>query len=246
MIRTLRETANTWHLLLKGVEIVKEHRDNLRNQKERRYQDIYSLNSILILNSAAAVEGCISGLLIKHVSNGQNYKYANQKTDIELRRILDDLIEQVHRGQWKELSKKSKLIIDVNPATIDSTNWEAIGYLFNFRNILAHGGLITKGTDLISDSDLISEITNEERRELHNREDLFKFLKKKELIDPNEQNHIMKWDLLNTNVTDFFMATGQEYMKKYYELYFQKYPDSYWIKRDLEIIREMTDRQQKL
>lgn len=240
MIRTLKETANTWHLLLKGVAIVKEHRDILRDQKETPYQDIYSLNSILILNSAAAVEGCISGLLIKHVSNGHNYKYA--KTDIELRRILDDLIEQVHRGQWKELSKKSKLILDVNPATIDSTNWEAVGYLFNFRNILAHGGLIAKRIDLISDSDLITEFTNEERRELHNREDLFKFLKKKQLIDPNEQNHIMKWDFLNTNVTDFFMTTAQEYMKKFYEFYFQQYPDNYWIKRDLEIIREMTNR----
>ena len=135
MIRTLRQTANTWHLLLRALQILKEHRDSLKTDPERRFQDIYSLNSILILNMAAAVEGSIAGLLIKHISYGQHYKNANHKTDLPLRRILDDLIEQIHRGQWKELTKKTKLIADIDLPKIDVENWEAIKYLFDFRNI---------------------------------------------------------------------------------------------------------------
>lgn len=242
MIRTLRQTANTWHLLLKALQIIKEHRDTLMTDPERLYQDIYSINSILILDIAATVEGSIAGLLVNHISNGQHYKEANKKTDLPLRKILDDLIDQVHRGQWKDLAKKTKLIVDIELPKIDEDIWESIKYMFDFRNILAHGGIIITGIDLISNVEVAAEIKEEERRELHNRRDLFTFLKKKQLIDENDINHILKWDFLNSNIADFFVSKGQQFMKAFYINYVDKYPNNRFAKRDLEIITEMTDR----
>jgi hypothetical protein len=79
MIRTYRESAQTWYLLSLSIEILLETRERIP-QEERKFQYTNALNSSLIINSAAMIEGAISSLLINHISNSDNYKTANKKT----------------------------------------------------------------------------------------------------------------------------------------------------------------------
>lgn len=240
MIRIYRENAQTWYLLSRGLKILKETREKVKVEDGRIDQDIYSLNSFIILNSAATVEGAITSLIINHVTRGSHYKTANRDSDHELREILNDLINQVHKAQWKDLIEKAQLISGLNLKEVFQKDWEAIRFLFDFRNILAHGGIIVKGIDLISDNNLIEELKEETRREIHNRKPLFDFLKKKLLIDKEEKNHLLKWQFLNSDVADFFLNNAERFLFEVYEFYSNKFPERTYVEHDLKIIKNIS------
>lgn len=240
MIRTYRENAQTWYLLARGLKILKETREKVKVEEGRIDQDVYSLNSFIVLSSAATVEGAIKSLLINHVTRGSHYKAANRESDHELREILDDLINQVHKAQWKDLNEKAQLISGINLKAVFQNDWEAISFLFDFRNILAHGGVIVKGTDLISDTSLIEELKEETRVEMHNRKRLFDFLKKTKLIDKDEKNYLLKWQFLNSDVADFFLDNAERFLFEVYEFYSKKFPERTYVEHDLKVIKKIS------
>lgn len=242
MIRTYRETAHTWYLIARGLDIIKDTRNTLKTNQENN-QDINGLNSIIILSSASTVEGAISSLLINHISKGSRYKTANRNSDLELKNILEDLIKQIDKASWNELVLKTLMITGIDlKKDINFKEWESISNLFDFRNILAHGGSILKGADMISSATQVNEIKEEVRKDTHSRAGLFKFLIKKRLIDQKEKYHLIKWEFLNSEVADYFMLTAKQFMEATYKCYTSKFPNNPFINEDLKLIEQIRDR----
>ena len=201
MIRTYRETANTWYYLAHSINLLLDIRKDFEKNADTHRSDIRTINLQLILNSAALIEGSISSVLIQHISEGENYKRANRENNHELRKILDNLIDNINKSQWRDLSQNTMRITEIDLKTIFEGNWEIVISHFKFRNLIAHGGIIITGIDLKSDTNNIKKIENEERIDLHNYDSLFNFLVKYKLIE--EKNKLIDWGFLRSEIADF-------------------------------------------
>ena len=241
MIRTSRQIANTWYLLVNSINLIFGLREQIALTDKRLFNhDILTLNLQLILNSAALIEGVIKSLLITHILKGNHYKNANNEGDKALRRILDNIINEVIRSQWSDLNDKSKLILDLDLQKIHKDNWETVRFHFNFRNVLAHGGIIIKGIDFISDAQNVEQIQNEQRVDIHYRKSLFDFLVKKGLLNKDENKHILRWEFLSSEIANFFVKNAKEFIQKVHEEYILKYPNNKFIEQNIEIIKKIS------
>ena len=238
MIRTYREIANTWYYLAHSINLLLDIRKDFEKNADTHRSDIRTINLQLILNSPALIEGSISSVLIQHISQGENYKRANRENNDELRKILDNLIDNINKSQWKDLSQNTIRITEIDLKKIFEGNWEIVISHFKFRNLLAHGGIIITGIDLKSDTNNIKEIENEERIDLHNYDSLFNFLVKYKLIE--EKNKLIDWEFLKSEIADFFLKYAITLIKNFYKTYTEKYPANRFIKDNLKEINKLT------
>lgn len=240
MIRTYREIANTWYFLAFSIDFLFDLRKALDEHSEIHSRNkIRTINLQLILNSAALIEGSISSVIIQHISQGEDYKRANRERNLELRNILDNLIDSLNKSQWRDLSLNALKLLDIDLKRVSDNDWEIIVSHFRFRNLIAHGGVIITGIDLISDAKNISEIDNEQRFDLHNYKSLFNFLVRYNLIDRKNENKLIEWEFLKSEIADFFVTNSINLIRSFYNAYIVKYPDNRFIINDFEKIRKI-------
>jgi len=241
MIRAYREIANTWYYLANSINLLLENRKGVEEKTDAKSKsDLRTLNLLLILNTAALIEGSITSVLIQHISRGEYYKRANSEKDIELRRILDNLIDSVSKSQWRDLWRNVMMLTDIDLKQIFDGNWEIIESHFKFRNLIAHGGIIITGIDFLSDANNVKEIRNEERIDMHNYDSLFNFLVKYSFIDKHNKNKLIDWEFLKTEISDFFIENSIVLIKKFYDAYGEMYPHNKFIQGNLKVINKIS------
>lgn len=116
---------------------------------ERRKTLLAGMNYSIVLNTACLVEGHLD--LFLKIATKIVFKDIEDEMVIQEKRILVDFMKRCNRTSWKSyrdlfpilLGKKlSKPFEDDVPITIVNVwdqLWKDMSYLFNLRNILAHG-----------------------------------------------------------------------------------------------------------
>jgi len=240
MIRTYREIANTWYYLAHSINFLLGIRNEIEKSTDVKSKcDRRAINLLLVFNTAALIEGSISSVLIQHISLGESYKRANNESDTALRKILDNLMDRVNQSQWRDLCQNTMMLTDIDLKKTFAGNWEIIESHFKFRNLIAHGGIIITGIDLLSDKNDIREINNEERIDKHNYESLFNFLVKYSLIEKKNKNKLIDWEFLKSEIADFFIENSIILIKNFYNEYDEKYPDKKFISNNLKVINKI-------
>lgn len=246
MILTARKNLKTHITLLRGIQCVMRLRNDIEKNDPANRRDIAALNAMIIINIAAAIEGAITTLLIQHITRGENYKEANRNENFELRRIFDNLIDQIQISQWKNLNKNSEIILNFDFKSIYAKNWESITFLFDFRNLLAHGGTITEGIDVLRefieplDSNSPVKFKDHKKTEIHNRKNLFSYLHKYNYIDMKDKNYLFNGSILSTIIANHFLHNGLKFLMAVYKEYSKKYREYSDLKLDLEILKEIS------
>ncbi|MCA0382306.1 MAG: hypothetical protein LCH58_09105 [Bacteroidetes bacterium] len=231
MIRQAIITSSTWKFLLHGVINIQDYRNHVTKNS-----DLKALNATILMQTASAIEGAITSTLIQHIHNSKPYKTANRTNDFDTRRILDDLIEQLFKSQWKDLESKANLIAEIELKTIGKKSWEDIQHLFKLRNLLAHGGSVIYKLDLISNENSEFGTYVEKRKTTFNKSDLFQYLKKKNLIHDisNERDFLLESQFLTSAITNHFSNQGLRFLQSFLLAYSNVRHPTGILKNDIE------------
>jgi hypothetical protein len=241
MIRSNTEFVPTWYLLIDIFNQMKTNRTSIPNLEQKTEFKIAAINASMIVHIAAIVEGSINSLLINKLTDNDNYKKANRENDYEIIRLYESLLSAVQMSTWKDVSKSlSNTVLGFSLSDKDIfPDWEAIKYLFEFRNLLAHGGVIIKKAKMISNAKKVNELdkVTEEIKESLTKEMLFKFLAKKRLIElPNYKNY-MGWKVINSETTDFFTLNAKKFVLAVYEKFSESNSINHFSEQDIEYIK---------
>lgn len=231
MIRQAIATSSTWKLLLHGIINIQDYRNHVTKNS-----DLKALNATILMQTASAIEGAITSTLIQHIHNSKPYKTANRTNDFDTRRILDDLIEQLFKSQWKDLESKANLIAEIELKTIDKNSWEDILHLFKLRNLLAHGGTVIYKIDLITSDNSEIGTDAEKRKDKSNKSDLFSYLRKKQLVHAamNEKDFLVQTQFLTSAITNHFSNQGLRFLRSFLLAYSNAHHPTGILKNDIE------------
>ena len=136
---------------------------------------------------------------------------------MDIVRLFRSQINQLQKSNWQISSEEmAKAILGFPLSSIYKKDWLAIKYLFEFRNILAHGGVIVRSTDKISTDKIFGPNTIKKTEESTTKEELFKFLHKNGLIENPENYSLFNWKFINSKVTDFFHLHTKAFLTELY------------------------------
>jgi hypothetical protein len=221
MVRTNTHYIQIWYLLNDTLNDLWKNRKVIEASPHKHEFKIAAINSSMLIHIAAIVEGAVNSLLTIMLEDSDNFKKAKNKDEHELIRIYDSLLNSLQKATWNDLSENySNIILGFKLSDNLYKDWEAIKCLFQFRNLLAHGGLIIKRTKMSSTAKSILEIENVEElyEESITRESLFEYLASKGLnSSPRGTNEFVKWGIINSPVIDFFWVHAKEFLIEVYE-----------------------------
>ncbi len=193
-----------------------------------------------MIHLAAIVEGATNSLLNSKLLNNASYEAAKRKNDFEIVRLFEYELDLLRKATWNSLSDEySKTILGYKLKDTYQEHWQAIKYLFEFRNILAHGGLIVKQVDKISDAMLVREIENEKTIESLTKKELFEFLSSKELIQELGSFEFLRWQFINTKTLDYFELHAKNFLLALYRRYSEENRVDIFTETDISIISEI-------
>jgi hypothetical protein len=209
----------TWYLFIETFNDLKRQRNTIEDYNEFK---IAAINSSMILHLAGIVEGSINSLLTDKVESNSKYKKAKQEDDEVLIRIFELLLVEIQKSSWGDISKNlSGMILGYRLNEAYKDDWESIRYLFEFRNLLVHGGSIVQRTKTISKAKTPIELSemDKEKEETLTKKELFQFLTIKNLIDSVDNNSFISWKMINSKTVDYFLNHAKEFLNKVYDLY---------------------------
>jgi hypothetical protein len=241
MIRTNREYIQTWYLLIDTLNDLAINRNNIEKNPQKTSFKVGAINASILIHLAAIVEGAINSLLIKiHVS--QKYKNAYREDDFEIIRLYESTLNQIQKSTWKDLSdnlSKTVLGYPLNKKELYA-EWETIVYLFEYQNLLAHGGVVIRELKMISNAKSIKELghVTEKSEESLTKDALFKFLIKKKLIEPIKNDSYIGWQIINSKTVDYFRRHAKFFLAKVYESYLKDNTANSFLESDIKYIEK--------
>lgn len=220
MIRTAKMHVCTWYLLIDTLNDLMEKRKCFEENVQKTEFKLAAINASIIIHIAAIVEGSITSLLFNKLDNSQDYKNAKREDNHEVISLFEMLLSNLQKSTWNEIRQDlSKTILGYQLNDKIYPDFEAIKYLFEFRNLLAHGGSIIKEYRMTSKAKSVRELDSieEEIKENLTKENMFRFLNKKNLVDfPNQENHI-SWKMINSKTSDFFSDQAKKFLLSVYD-----------------------------
>jgi hypothetical protein len=240
MIRTNTEYIQTWYLLVDTLHDLELKRNEIEKSPQKTDFKIAAINASMIIHIAAIVEGSISSLLINRIENNEGYKKAKRNDDGEVIRIFDKLLDEVYKSTWSLLSKEISLtVLDFSLSSVGK-NWQAIKYLFEFRNLLAHGGSVVKKTKMKSKGATIVGLDKVDVSitEKLTKDELFNFLSEKQLIDFPKGEKILGWNVINSKVTDYFKDNAKLFLIGVYSKCSEFHKMNSFLENDLRFIKK--------
>ncbi len=241
MIRSYTEFVPTWYLFIDTLKELKKLRNEIKGLSWQTDFKIAALNSSMIVHIAAIVEGSMNSLLIDKLESSLEYKKAKSGNEKQIIRIFESLLFDVQKSSWEEISGRlSSIVLGYKLKEVYEKEWESIKYLFEFRNLLAHGGVIIKRTKMVSDAKSIAELKEfeEEKQETLTKENLFNFLSRKDLIDFADFELFINWKMINSKTSDYFLVHAREFLLKVYENHLKSNTMSSSLENSINYIKE--------
>lgn len=239
MIRTNKTFINTWYLLIDSLNELRILRDRYEENQLCTEFKIASLNASMIVSLAALTEGAISSLFISKLENDKEYKNSKKNHQGLTYRLYESQLNSIPKKSWKELREHSSIIIGFNLNSVYQKDWEAILSLFEFRNILAHGGTIVKTTKRISDASSVLDLHlfDEKQESDITKEKLFNYLSVQGLCESiANDDSFLRWSIINTKLTNFFMAHAKQFLLAIYTKFQEAHNLNNFLKNDLNMI----------
>ena len=222
MIRNFSIHSKTWYFFATGLKVLYRRRKAIEKKGSSDFE-IAAINSSILLHLSATIEGAVNSLMFIHLASNQDYKNAKYQHNIEIVRLFQSQINQLQKATWSKLTEDiSKTVLGFPLSEVYEKDWHAVKYLFDFRNILAHGGIIVRSIDKISTDEVFSPDTIEETEEYITKRDLFEYLHKKKLIGSFDDRGFFDWKFINSKVIDFFYFHTKGFLTSLYAEYLKK------------------------
>ena len=241
MIRSYTEFVPTWYLLIDTLKEIKKIRNEIESSGNQTDFKIAALNSSIMVHIAAIVEGSMNSLLIDKLENSREYKEAKLRNEKQVIRIFESLLFDVQKSSWEDINGRlSSIVLGYKLKEVYQKDWESIKYLFEFRNLLAHGGIIIKRINMVSDAKSINELKDfeEEKQETLTKESLFNFLSRKNLIDFTDFKLFINWKMINSKTSNFFLTHAREFLLRVYERYMESNTRNSSLKNNINYIEK--------
>jgi hypothetical protein len=239
MIRTSSTHAKTWYLFSEGLKFLYKKRKAISKRKSTDFE-IASVNSSILIHLSATLEGAINSLMYTKLAHNPAYEKAKFGHDMDIVRLFRNQISLLQKASWQTLSEEmSKSILGFSLSSVYKKDWPAIKYLFEFRNILAHGGVIVKNIDKISTDPIFGPDTLETTEESITKKELFILLHKNKLIESTENSSVLNWKFINSEVTDFFHFHTKTFLTKLYIEYEKKHHLHSFLENDKIAIKRL-------
>jgi hypothetical protein len=215
-IRNFQQTARTWYLFTYTLEVLKRERAEIENSKESVYR-LTAINASIILHISTIVEGAVRALLVSKIEKSEVYTDAKSNNNVEMLRLLNEHINQIDESAWKTISEKIAMnVLGYKLVKVYPENWEWIQRLFEFRNLLAHGGIVSYKEDFIIEMSESGERKKERIRDNLTKEKLFEFLANKKFVPRKGDPTLLRWNFLNSKVSNNFLHHAKEFLKSLY------------------------------
>lgn len=240
MIRTNTEYIQTWYLLVDTLHDLELKRNEIEKSPQKTEFKIAAINASMIIHIAAIVEGSVSSLLINKLENNEVYKKAKRNDDNEVIRLFDKTLDEVYKSTWSLLSKElTEMVIGFRLSSVGE-NWQAINYLFEFRNLLAHGGSVIRKTKMKSAGSTIAGLDKAEvdiTKEI-TKVKLFTFLSNQKLIDLPTDENFLGWNVINSKVADYFKHNAKSFLIELYSKNCEVNEMNFFLRNDFDFIEK--------
>lgn len=179
-------------------------------QKDLAGQPRIHINALLIMSSAIMIEGAISSLLLFYL-NGPFSPFLsaikiNSPDNLLNERNKELLISKVSSATWSEYKKLFKVVTGKSLPELTQPHWENTTFLFQFRNLLAHGEQI----NIISQWDRSKGLKLSDLN--RNKNNLFQHLEEMGFIEEAKFGKYLRWSFLSDEVADHFVATARSFL----------------------------------
>ena len=170
------------------------------------------INAMLITCAATMVEGAVSSLLLFYLEGSdspycEGIKYGDPVSSFH-ERNRQELINKVRRGTWKDHKGLFSTVTGQSLPNILESDWVLLDYLFQFRNLLAHGETIrVKGVWVPEKGLGLASVKR-------NKESLFGHLEKEGFISEPIFGKPMGWSFLADEVADHFIEIARRSVER--------------------------------
>ncbi|UXX77873.1 hypothetical protein N7E81_10890 [Reichenbachiella carrageenanivorans] len=180
--------------------------------------DICTINASITLNLAATIEGVLASTYTQTLKKDPRYKNTARINDFDLRRTFDQKIKKIESEGFESKLQLFKDTLHINIKTFNT--YKAINALFQYRNVLAHGGKFEYKRNKVDDW-IVDEGNCETKQELEHsdywvKKPLISYLKENNLLYPPKNNKgwkILLDDSLFTNdIADHFVARSKTFL----------------------------------
>lgn len=239
MIRTFNTHTKTWYLFAETLQILYKERESITNRESTNFEKA-SINSSILLHLSATLEGAVSSLLYTTLAFSSNFADAVDNEDWNLIRLFRSQLDLIQKSTWSGLSNEiSKTVFGFSLSEVNKDSWHAISHLFQFRNILAHGGIIAFDIYRISEGYDFFPGKIEETEEFVTKKELFKFLNEQNLIDNIQDPSVFNWKFINSKVIDFFHTHTKQFLISLYVKYEEKFQLHDFLENDKIAIQRL-------
>jgi hypothetical protein len=238
-IRNSQQSARTWYLFAYTLGVLKRERANIETRSDSAYR-LAAINASIILHITAIVEGAVRALLVSKIEKSNIYEEARSSNNEEILRLFNKQINQIGESAWKKLSEKMATnVLGYELRQVYSENWEWLQHLFQFRNLLAHGGVMSHKTDFRIQITDVGDRKKEMIRDELTKEKLFDFLANQKLIPKKGDPTLLRWNFLNSKVSDAFLHHAKEFLKALFSKIENDKEIIYNFKDDTELIQNL-------
>lgn len=168
------------------------------------------INALLVMCSAAMVEGAISTLLLFYLNEPfspfRSAITVHDPISLFNNRNREALIARVNTATWKDYKQLFAIVTGKELPELCGSTWEHISFLFDFRNLLFHGEqLRIKGSWVPSEGLDLRDVKR-------NKDKLFKYLEKREFIEAPKFGASIGWSFLSDEIADHFTEQSREFI----------------------------------
>jgi hypothetical protein len=238
-IRNFQQSARTWYLFAYTLEVLKKERSEIEIQNDSAYR-LAAINASIILHITAIIEGSVRALLVSKIEKSHVYQDARSTNNEEVLRLFNEHVNQIGESAWEKLNEKiATNVLGYQLKQVYSEKWEWLQRLFQFRNLLAHGGVMSHKTDFQIQITDVGDRKKEMIRDELTKEKLFDFLANQKLIPKKGDPTLLRWNFLNSKVSDAFLHHAKEFLKALFSKIENDKGIIYNFKDDTELIQNL-------